>query len=56
MIGEPLDASCTAIRVLDAQIATASTEDILLSQQEIQRRILQGEVNSGSDNTMHQAA
>lgn len=56
MSGEPLDASCTAIQVLDAQIATASTEDILASQQEIQRRIMQGEVSSGSGNTMLQAA
>ncbi|ERJ38590.1 hypothetical protein L810_6807 [Burkholderia sp. AU4i] len=42
--------------MLDAQIATAPTEDILLSQQEIQRRIMQGDVNSGQDNKMQQAA
>ncbi|HDR9756577.1 hypothetical protein KDX16_16650 [Burkholderia vietnamiensis] len=56
MSGEPLAASCTAIAVLDAQIATAPTEDILLSQQEIQRRIMQGDVHSGHDKKMQQAA
>lgn len=56
MSGEPLDASCTAFLVLDVQIATASTEDILSSQEEIQRRIMHGEVSSGKGDAVQRAA
>jgi hypothetical protein len=56
MSGDPLDASCAAFQVLDAQISTASTEDILSSQEEIHQRVVQGEVSSGEGDTMQRTA
>lgn len=56
MSGAPFDACCLAIQVLDAQIATAPANDIFQAQEEIRRRIMNGDVTSGNETSIAQAA